>query len=528
MKTLPAAACALLCLSLLSLPSPGFGTTTVLDAYYPSPSGHYTRLAIGTTTTTGMLSDDNTLSVQGNIGIGTSNPRQPLDVSGNIIAANIGIGTTAPKETLDVVGKIAINKTIVLNLFPKLGDGNIAAGNGGQFNATIGAAAARGLQNTFIGIDSGITQTTGKANTALGYISLNKNFKQSNHTAIGSHALELAEPTSIAPNTAIGFNALHGIADSIGNVVIGWYPDETSISGTYNTAIGSSTMDGGDYNVAIGYLSGYNTTPNNSILIGANASSDNNSLNIRIGYGNAVRSTGPNRLNIGDTLFGTNIYNTSGNIGIGVVTPQTNLDVNGDMVTTGDFSIGTIVRQGALTIAGDVTVSGDVKLDTTGVNEATLKTTAAPAISPGSPDSNTFLQIDKAVNITAYANIPAGGGVPACTPSLILVGGFMGRSFYYSSDVRLKQDIHPITGALNKILALNGVTFAFKANPAKRQLGLIAQNVEKTVPEVVATGPDGMKTVAYSNLVALLIEGIKDQQKELADIAARTEKLEMK
>jgi hypothetical protein len=86
------------------------------------------------------------------------------------------------------------------------------------------------------------------------------------------------------------------------------------------------------------------------------------------------------------------------------------------------------------------------------------------------------------------------------------------KKFNEVSDERLKQDITPVTHALDKVKAMNGVYFKFKADPSRVHVGLIAQNVEKAVPEVVSADGEGMKSVAYSNLVAVLIEAVKEQQ----------------
>ena len=61
------------------------------------------------------------------------------------------------------------------------------------------------------------------------------------------------------------------------------------------------------------------------------------------------------------------------------------------------------------------------------------------------------------------------------------------------------------------------MTYSWKDPNAskKRQMGLIAQDVEKQFPELVATDENGMKSVAYSNLVAPLVEAVKEQQKEI-------------
>ena len=55
----------------------------------------------------------------------------------------------------------------------------------------------------------------------------------------------------------------------------------------------------------------------------------------------------------------------------------------------------------------------------------------------------------------------------------------------------------------------------------KTHIVLIAQEVEKVLPEVVHTNDDGIKTVAYGNIVGLLIEAIKDLQKEVDELKER-------
>lgn len=77
------------------------------------------------------------------------------------------------------------------------------------------------------------------------------------------------------------------------------------------------------------------------------------------------------------------------------------------------------------------------------------------------------------------------------------------------SDIRLKKDLEPIRGALAKIRQLNGYTFT-RLDTDERGAGVIAQEVEGVLPEVVKTNGEGIKSVAYGNLVALLIEAIKE------------------
>lgn len=89
-----------------------------------------------------------------------------------------------------------------------------------------------------------------------------------------------------------------------------------------------------------------------------------------------------------------------------------------------------------------------------------------------------------------------------------------------SSDERLKKNIHTIQNPLEKVTSLRGVTFDFKEND-KKQIGVIAQEVEKIIPEVVQERPDGYKGVQYENLVALLIEAVKEQQKQINELRGR-------
>ena len=97
--------------------------------------------------------------------------------------------------------------------------------------------------------------------------------------------------------------------------------------------------------------------------------------------------------------------------------------------------------------------------------------------------------------------------------------------FWTYSDINFKENISTIPNALNKVTQLRGVNFNYKqevlnnpddtltvlpTEPPVTQIGFIAQEVENIVPEVVKTLHDGTKAVAYQNVVALLVEAIKE------------------
>ena len=87
------------------------------------------------------------------------------------------------------------------------------------------------------------------------------------------------------------------------------------------------------------------------------------------------------------------------------------------------------------------------------------------------------------------------------------------------SDNRLKDNIEIITNALEKIKQIRGVTYTRNDLDIDRRFaGVIAQEVETVLPEVITTMDDGTKTVAYGNLISLLIEAIKEQQKQIEEL----------
>ena len=79
------------------------------------------------------------------------------------------------------------------------------------------------------------------------------------------------------------------------------------------------------------------------------------------------------------------------------------------------------------------------------------------------------------------------------------------------SDIRYKTNIRPISNALDKINQLEGVYFNWKSNNIQ-EIGLIAQQVEPIIPEVVTTDNEGYKGIDCGKLTSLLIQGIKEQQ----------------
>lgn len=89
-----------------------------------------------------------------------------------------------------------------------------------------------------------------------------------------------------------------------------------------------------------------------------------------------------------------------------------------------------------------------------------------------------------------------------------------------SSDKRLKKEVKTIQSALDKVIDLRGVSFVWKEGNQK-SFGLIAQEVEKVLPEVVSTDESGYLGIRYNNIIGILVEAVKEQQKQIDELKSK-------
>ena len=160
-----------------------------------------------------------------------------------------------------------------------------------------------------------------------------------------------------------------------------------------------------------------------------------------------------------------------------------------------------------------------------GTITATLNGNASTATNASNSDAslitNTSTNATYFVNFTSatsgYTSIRAASGNSlSFNPSTqnLVVGG----TITTNSDRRLKKDIETIGDALNKVLSMRGVRYVRK-DTNETQVGLIAQEVEEVFPEVVR-GED-IKSVAYGNLIGVLVEAIKEQNRRIEELEFR-------
>jgi hypothetical protein len=128
---------------------------------------------------------------------------------------------------------------------------------------------------------------------------------------------------------------------------------------------------------------------------------------------------------------------------------------------------------------------------------------------------------------TPYVNLYHNDNIKLTTTSagITVTGTATATDFDSTSDIRLKTNIEPIDDPLAKVIQIEGVSFNWKEDN-KPALGVIADQVEEIIPEIVRGGPDTTKTVNYNGLIGLLIEAVKEQQTQIDGLKERLSKLE--
>ena len=254
------------------------------------------------------------------------------------------------------------------------------------------------------------------------------------------------------------------------------------------------------------------------ITLGANASDDNKDRGIEFKYNDGSARVGFFGYDDSEAKFTllTQATNSSEVFSGTTGTLVANLEGN----TTG-LHTGTVKASGGATFT---LPSSD------GSNGQFLKTNGSGTLSFATVSTTTDLTSD----VTGVLPVANGGtGVSSITANKLLTGNgtsamtvesgltYDGSTFTVSgtvsatevtatSDERLKSDIKTIDNALDKVMSMRGVTYTMQA---EKGTGVIAQEVEKILPEVVVDNE--YKSVAYGNMVGVLIEAIKDLKKEI-------------
>ena len=386
-----------------------------------------------------------------------------------VTSGNYGGSSTIPTLNIDAQGRItsASNTTVstTINLSGTTGSGSVAGGGTLTFASNNGfVVSSTGASTLYLNLPQDI-QTT--ASPSFNNLSVTGNL-----TVSGAYTYT---------NTAI-FQTVDSLiqlaANNTGDVVdIGFY-------GQYNTSSYAGLVRTGGSNFVL--FKGLTAPNSNTFGVISLANTATLKANITGGMITALANT----IGISDGGTNNSTYTTGALVqynGSGIVS-LANTGTAGTYGNTTYYPVITTDVYGRVTSVTNTVVG--------------LVTTASYQIGSlgvGTAASGTLGEIRAANNITAY----------------------------YSSDARLKENVVNIPDALSKVKSLNGVEFDWTDKYLeehggedgyflrKHDVGIIAQELEQVLPEIVADRPDGYKAVKYDRIVALLIEAIKELSEEV-------------
>ena len=247
------------------------------------------------------------------------------------------------------------------------------------------------------------------------------------------------------------------------------------------------------YNNGTSYFNGETTIDANLIMSQTNAE-----INFTSGNGVIQTTTGSTSLTFGVNGSEKMRIHSTGDVLIGATNP-TSYNSNADdliIYEANDFS--------GMTLAADNDQGSNIYFadgDDNNVGGITYNHT-----------SNYMLF---RVNGASAAKIESGG-------ALTILGDVVALAYGSPSDKRLKENIKPIESALDKVSKLQGVTFDWKPSDSileiKEDVGFIAQDVQKVIPELVRENKDGMLSMRHQGIAPILLEAIKELKAEIEEL----------
>jgi fibronectin-binding autotransporter adhesin len=449
------------------------------------------------------------------------------------VSGNVGIGTSSPGYTIDVVGTARVTSSILTTNITAVGNSNTIGSIITTFG-NVGINTISPLKRLHVNGDYSnyINSTTGYLELSQGWQENSGfvSFYQSNGTRKGFIGYGSTSQSFLlwgegSRNIVIGTNAIERmIVTSAGNVGVGTSNPEYTldVTGTARFTTGITAASAQINNATIG----------------------------------TARVT-TNLLALGNSNTIGSIFTTGGNVGINTTAPQFNLHVNGSTFISGGITTGNINFTGNLFQNGQTYISsqwlsgtggslsytnGNVGIATT-APQFNLHVVGSSFISDGITTGN--------INFTgslfqngqpylgsqwlsgtggnlSYTNGNVGIGTTAPSYALQVAGDVYATGDVISfSDERLKTNIQTIENAVEKIEKLRGVYYTH-IQTQKRGLGLIAQEAQEVIPElVIDKGKEEYLGVAYGNVVGILIEGIKELSESLKQLRSDFENLKM-
>ena len=352
----------------------------------------------------------------------------------------------------------------------------------------------------------------------------------------GSFGANAYNRSSGLGSVAMGFNTIAGPQDSqaggidggnVGQFSAGYASraigNVSTATGYRNTASGGSSVALGNYNYATGDA---------TIALGKENWAQGAST-VAIGFKNHAAGAGSVALGQENIAWGTTNFtagyqnvagDTSADVGVGGSATAMGKYNTASGDATMALNRGTMATNQASTSMGFRTISDNLGMLAIGVNNAAGigDPTAdryyyADGQYTGAPAGVAFVIGNGDINTTALqrGDNPSNAFVVNYDGSATLSG-----ELTINSDARLKSNIISLGSTLAKLLMIDGKSYTMKTNESKSKIGLLAQDVQKAFPELVKTTNNEDKTLSvnYQGLIPVLINAIKEQQKQIDEL----------
>jgi len=205
----------------------------------------------------------------------------------------------------------------------------------------------------------------------------------------------------------------------------------------------------------------------------------------------------------GNTLYYSATDGTNWEVGLGTLTSSTLLTRTTVYSSSNSGS--------AVTFSGTVTVWCDYP-------SSIASQPAGATVTPTSTNATYYIVGSSA---TSGAQTIASVSVTNAVSYNASTGALTAVSVVSSSDERLKSNIQTLTNATQTVEKLRGVSYLRNNRP---EIGVIAQEIEKVLPMLIHEDPEGYKSVAYGNMVGLLIESVKELSLEIKELKTKVNK----
>jgi hypothetical protein len=429
---------------------------------------------------------------------------------------NVGIGMTSPAVPLDVEGKIRSNDSNSADYFEIFCDGSVS-----------GDSYIENTSNN-IQIKSAYATSFSTSGSVAMFIDNNQN------VGIGT----------TSPSAKLDVQGTQGQLFSVTDDLSGSIFAVSDISGVPIFDVNSSGVSYFDGSVGIG-----TTSPSSKLQV---AGSGNESVEIKVSGGTTAGNTGTISLSrtdgAGSIIQGAAFLAGGVPIGgiAGGVVGSSNTGAPAFAIQTPNSTNGHIVFKPKGTEKVRIQADGNVGIGVTGPGEKlTIGDTGNVGMSITDGTHTQYIASIATANaygngstvgqlyLRGYDGIGFSGNEGGATHMTLLTGGDVGigdttpsykldvagtiratGDVIAFSDVRVKENIKTIKSSLDKVSKLRGVEFN-KIGEDEKSIGVIAQEIEKVIPEVVKTDEEGMKSVAYGNISGLLIEAIKELKAEV-------------